>query len=211
MSAQMRRPISWRQKYRAYGWWVVSAFMIWLLTYLVSLELSIRISYQMANVSLEVVTPILQAIVAWVVFRTVIPDRRHLAWLIAVTLLGYALAFFVRRYIYALVYPLMYRLLHLPTHTLQQMTIMLTITSLITLVTVAVLQALFLGPILKRVNRGFVLAWIVAAMIAAVVSSICLVWVEDKYYSPSDTYTLLVQSIVTGIVTGLPLLWLKTR
>ncbi|HEY4389147.1 MAG TPA: hypothetical protein VGN34_32270 [Ktedonobacteraceae bacterium] len=209
MQTQMRRLVYWRWNFLAYGMWVVSAFIIWLLVYgYIFLPGSIYI--QMDRLPLWMIAPILQAVMVWAIFQIIIPDRR-LPWFAAVTLLGYILGHFLQRYLYASVYAFVFHSFPLSTHTERQMLLSDIIITLIALVVIALFQALFMGSVLKRVSWSFALIWIAAAVLAGVVASTCSALFELRYYSSSDIYPSLIRNVIAGAITGLPLLWLRAR
>ncbi|HTK07712.1 MAG TPA: hypothetical protein VL485_11130 [Ktedonobacteraceae bacterium] len=209
MQTQMRRLVDWRRHFLAYGMWVVSAFLIWLLVY-GYIFLPGNIYTQMDRLPLWLIAPILQAVIVWAIFQMVIPDRR-LPWFAAVTLLGYILGHFLQHYLYASVYASIFHFFPLSAHTELQMLLAGIIITLIALVVIALLQALFMGSILKRVSWNFALIWIAAAVFAGIVASTCSVFFELKYYLPSEIYPSLIRSVIAGAISGLPLLWLRAR
>lgn len=199
--------VHWKWNVLAYVLWIVAAFLIWAISYLSTYYVPISMHFPIPNPPFWMLVPILEALSSWLILRTLIADQR-LPWLIVITFVGYFLGIVIEGNIYAFVYHL---LSLAPGHTVRMMFMTAIMSILVITVTIAILQALFLGPILKRVNRGFIVSWIAAAVVAGIAAPAVSVLFQLLYYSPSYLYPSLIQNVLLGIVAGLPLLWLKAR
>ena len=207
----MRRPLYGRRQLLAYGLWIIGVVLAHLIVYGFEYYGPPTISVQAVSYLPKITGPIVQAIITWLVFQIVI-SHRYLPWLIVVTLLGQFVGNFLVGYFYALWLS--------PGYAIGEMLLRISILALIIAVSIAIFQVLFMGLILKRIGWIFALTWIVAAMIASVISSILVLAPDLGFYSHPSVYLKLIQSavimellrgVIVGIISGLPLIWLRTR
>jgi hypothetical protein len=204
-----------RRNLQAYLLWIIGAILTWQavywLTYYAFLPLAdflpATIMYPAGNGLPWAAELIVPAVIAWLVLQTIIPDR-YLSLIIVVTILGHFVGNFLEQYVYVFAV----RSLHLISgNTVRIMFLENVVSYLIIAVIIAIFQVLFIGLILKRIGWGFAIAWVVAAIIAGAIAPVCSVAFQLNFYAPSSLYPDLIQSVIFGTISGLPLIWLRVR
>lgn len=205
LQTQLKQAVHWGWNILAYGLWIVGAFLVWLVTFWSSFYLDLYLKTQVGSLIPFLLATLIQAVLAWLVVQIVLSDKR-LPWIIVATLLGYIAGVFIERYLYLAAF-LFFHLL--PGNTVRAMFVTAIASTLAVTLMTAICQVLFLGAILKRVGRLFVVSWLAAATLAGIGAPLLSVAFEIRYYSASDMYPSLISSMLIGVITGMPLLWLR--